>query len=304
MSDGVYRNKFSAWRALLRPGHWVKNGFVLAPLLFSREFNDGEMCLRALGAFGCFSFAASAIYGINDLCDREADRQHPVKKHRPIACGALGAGEVWAVSCVLLVVSVGLAAWLNGVLGIIVGAYAGLNIAYSLGLKHVAILDVMTLAAGFVLRILGGSAAIGAEPSHWLILCTIMISMFLGFAKRRAELVAVQGGQGATRKVLADYSVAFLDQAISMMTGATIICYALYTVDARTVREFGTHAMLLTVPSVIYGFFRYLYLIYHLEGGEDPTRAVVRDVPTIINFVLWVVMAVLVVSYGGRLDLF
>ena len=154
------------------------------------------------------------------------------------------------------------------------------------------------------MRIVGGSVAISVAPSHWLVLCTIMVSMFLGFTKRRAELVAVDFGGGPTRKVLADYSVAFLDQVISMVTGATIICYALYTVDSRTMGVLGSRAMLLTVPSVMYGLFRYIYLIYHLKKGEDPTGVLCRDVPMIINLLIWVVLSILVVSCGGRIDLF
>lgn len=304
MSDGIYTSKLRAWWALFRPGQWIKNGFVVAPLLFSGGFSDPSTCLRSLGALVSFCLVSSAVYGINDICDRNEDRQHPVKSRRPIAAGVIGVTAAGVASVVILLVSVALAWWLNGLLAIVVAAYAAMNIAYSLGIKHVAILDVMTVAAGFVLRILGGSAAIGAEPSHWLVLCTIMISMFLGFTKRRAELVSAHGGQGATRKVLADYSVAFLDQAISMMTGATLICYALYTVDERTSAVFGGRAMLLTVPSVIYGFFRYLYLTYRLDEGEDPTRAIVRDIPTIVNVAVWVVLSVLVVMYGGKLHLF
>lgn len=304
MNEEIYKNKWVAWRALFRPGQWIKNAFVLAPLLFSGGFDDWGMCLKSLGAFVSFCLVSSAIYGINDICDHEEDSRHPMKKRRPIACGALPVGAAGVVSGILLLISVGLAWWLSGTLAIIVAIYAALNVAYSLGIKHLAILDVMTVAAGFVLRILGGSAAIAVAPSHWLVLCTIMIAMFLGFAKRRGELVAEHGGEGSTRKVLADYSLGFLDQAISMMTGATIICYALYTVDDRTQEIFQTRAMLLTVPSVIYGFSRYLYLIYHQEQGEDPTQAVLRDVPTIVNVGVWIVISVLVVMYGEHLHLF
>jgi len=177
------------------------------------------------------------------------------------------------------------------------------NIAYSLAVKHWVILDVMAIAAGFVLRILAGSAAIAVVPSHWLVLCTIMISLFLGFTKRRVELAAVteSGSAPRSRIVLKDYSMAFLDQVIAVVTGATIICYALYTVDARTLQVFGTRAMLLTVPSVIYGVFRYLYIIYHLERGQDPTQTLTHDIPTIINLIIWVIISLLVVAYGSQI---
>ena len=199
-----------------------------------------------------------------------------------------------------MIISIVTAISVSGRVTAIVLLYAAINLIYSLKIKHVAILDVMTIAAGFVLRILAGSAAISVLPSHWLILCTIMISLFLGFTKRRAELIGVTTNceQNNTRIVLKDYSIAFLDQVIAVVTGATIICYALYTVDARTVETFGNRTMLLTVPSVIYGIFRYIYIIYHLQKGDDPTQALLRDIPTLVNLLIWVAIALLVVTNG------
>ncbi|MCF7958363.1 MAG: UbiA prenyltransferase family protein, partial [Phycisphaerae bacterium] len=182
--------------------------------------------------------------------------------------------------------------------------YAIMNLFYSLKLKHVAILDVMTIAAGFVLRILGGSMAITVAPSVWLVLCTIMISLFLGFAKRRAELVGLENNSGQTRIVLKDYSRQFLDQVIAMVTAATLICYTLYTVDAHTVELFGSRAMLLTAPSVIYGICRYLYLIYHQQKGGDPVMTVLRDIPSLVNLAIWTAIALLVISYGSKMGQF
>ena len=298
------KKNICAWMAVMRPGHWIKNGFVAAPLLFSHQFTEEQKCLDTLGAVLCFCAVSSAIYVFNDWCDRQEDSQHPVKKQRPIASGRISGGQAIILSIILMFIGL----WSGWYLGVkfflIVMLYIVINAAYSLGIKHVAILDVMTIAGGFVLRIVGGSVAISVAPSHWLVLCTIMVSMFLGFTKRRAELVAVDFGGGPTRKVLADYSVAFLDQVISMVTGATIICYALYTVDSRTMGVLGSRAMLLTVPSVMYGLFRYIYLIYHLKKGEDPTGVLCRDVPMIINLLIWVVLSILVVSCGGRIDLF
>jgi len=290
--------------AAMRPQQWVKNGFVVAPLLFSHKFSDPVMCLQTLAAVAAFCAISSAIYLFNDLCDRNEDQQHPVKKFRPIARGAVTTTEALTLSVVLTVLGL-VGSWYLGLRFLLIAVlYTLVHIVYSLGIKHVAILDVMTIAAGFVLRILAGALAVSATPSHWLVLCTIMISLFLGFTKRRAELVSEEVAGANTRKVLADYSVAFLDQVVSLVTGATIICYALYTVDERTLKVFGTHAMLLTVPSVMYGMFRYIYLIYHLKKGEDPTRAITRDIPTIINLIIWILLSVLVVSYGSRIDLF
>lgn len=296
-------NKIFAMAAVLRPQHWIKNGFVIAPLLFSHKFDDWEMCIRAGLAFAAFCAISSAIYIINDLYDRREDQSHPLKKYRPIASGLVTV-PVAITLAVILTLASGAAGWhINNRVATVVLLYFIMNFVYSWKIKHVAILDVMTIAAGFVLRILAGSLAIGILPSHWLVLCTIMISLFLGFTKRRAELVSLKGDTQSygARIVLKDYSVAFLDQVIAIVTGATIICYALYTVDVRTQEVFQTRAMLLTVPSVMYGIFRYIYIIYHQNKGDDPTQTVMRDLPTLINLMLWVLISLIVVVYGSRM---
>ncbi len=297
-------NNISALVKVMRPGQWVKNGFVLAPLVFSGRFTDSNDCVVTLWALIGFCLASSGVYVVNDLCDRNEDRQHPTKKNRPIACGAVGAVEAMVLAGVLCASSLTIGGLVNYQVCLMVLLYLVVHFAYSLFIKHIAVLDVMTIAGGFVLRILGGSFAIAVGPSHWLVLCTIMISMFLGFTKRRAELLTLGVSQGETRVVLKDYSLAFLDQVIPMVTAATLICYTLYTVDKRTVEVFGTHAMLLTVPSVMYGLFRYIYIIYHLKQGQDPTGTLLHDFPTILNPLIWVIIAVVVVSYGERIHLF
>jgi len=297
-------NKILAILAALRPVHWIKNGFVAAPLLFSGMYKERGACFNILAALICFCAVSSAMYVLNDLRDMREDQLHPVKRHRPIARGAVGVNTALILIVILVLVSLA-AGWRLGSKFLLIALlYLAVNAAYSFGIKHVAILDVMVVAGGFVLRILAGSAAISVSPSHWLVLCTIMISMFLGFTKRRAELVSVEGAGEHTRKGLQDYSVAFLDQVIPMVTAATIICYALYTVDSRTLQVFGTRAMLLTMPSVMYGLFRYIYLIYHSKKGSDPTELICRDVPTLINLVIWVLIAVWVVTKGREFDLF
>ena len=297
-------SRIRVWAEAIRPLHWVKNGFVAAPLLFSGKFVEAAMLGRCLVGLVSFCAISSAIYILNDLCDRREDQQHPVKRQRAIARGAIGAQEAVVLALLLTAVSVVAAWWLGGGFVVMVGLYAGVNIAYSVAVKHWVILDVMAIAAGFVLRILAGSVAIGVSSSHWLVLCTIMISVFLGFAKRRAELVSMGTEQGQTRKVLADYSVGFLDQAISVVTGATIICYAMYTVDARTENEFGTKALLLTVPLVMYGMFRYIYVIYHLKEGENPTKAICKDPAMIANTALWIGVSLAVILWGAGWGLF
>lgn len=299
----VYQSKTSAFLSVVRPQQWIKNAFVWAPLLFSGQFTQFDLFCKAALIFISFCIVSSAIYVINDLADRHEDEQHPVKRFRPIASGAIGPGAAMIFSIVLIVVSVAVAWYVSWSEVLIVLLYVVMNILYSLALKHVAIVDVMTIAAGFVLRVLAGGVAISVSPSHWLLLCTVMISLFLGFTKRRAELLADTGQARNSRVVLRNYSVAFLDQAISMVTSVTVICYILYAVDARTLQVFGTRAMLLTVPSVIYGLFRYIYIIYHIEEGEDPTSTLVRDVPTIVNMIVWIVISLIVVICGNKLDI-
>lgn len=297
--------KLSAYLQLLRPTHWVKSSFVLAPLLFSREFREFDQCVKALVATISFCLISSAVYIFNDLCDRKEDQQHPEKKDRPLASGKISLNNAWILLLILAGIGIAAGVYLKTQFLIMVLLYLGLNALYSLGLKHVAILDVMIIAAGFVLRILGGSVALeGVEPSHWLVLCTIMISLFLGFSKRRTELVSIEQAGNTTRKVLQYYSVRFLDQAIAMVTAATFICYTLYTVDDHTLEVLGSRAMLITVPSVIYGLFRYIYLIYHKKASADPAALVWRDVPTLLNLVLWVLLCFIAVSFGSRLDPF
>ena len=296
--------KTTALLVTLRPNHWIKNLFVFAPLVFSGRFTHIDMCLKATLVFISFCMASSAVYIINDICDRHEDRHHPMKKLRPIASGAIPPNTAILLSAILIVLGLALAFFLNHFVFHIVLLYVLINIAYSLIIKHIAILDVMTISAGFVLRIIGGGMSISVVPSYWLILCTVMISIFLGFTKRRVELLSVNIKQNNSRPVLKDYSISFLDQVIPMVTGATILAYALYTVDEHTLMVLGTRAMLLTLPFVIYGLLRYIYIIYHLKLCADPTENLIRDIPTIINLVLWVVTSLIVVKYGGKITLF
>jgi 4-hydroxybenzoate polyprenyltransferase len=292
------RSKLSSWVKLLRPTQWVKNGFVLAPLLFSHSYVDPRLFGKGLIAVVAFCLVSSAVYALNDICDRREDQAHPDKRTRPLACGDL---SVWqAVFSVVLMTFVALL--IGGLLGwkfeVVLSCYLLLNVLYSLRGKHLPILDVMFIATGFVLRVLAGAVAISVPTSHWLLLCTLMISMFLGFTKRRAEMTAFESTGEAGRTVLKHYSVAFLDQAIAMMTAVTLMCYALYTVDDRTVDYFGSRAMLITVPSVMYGLFRYVYIIYRLDKGKDPTATLARDWPSMVNLATWILLVALVIRFG------
>lgn len=298
-NDGGQSTMLAAIK-LLRPAQWVKNTFVLAPLLFSQKFHNTNACIKTLAAFAVFCAASSAVYIFNDLCDRKEDREHPVKKHRPLASGLIGV----APAIVLLLILAGVAGGGGVLLGkqflAMLVVFLGVNAAYSLKLKHVVILDVMLISFGFVLRIMAGSFAIGVKPSHWLVLCTAMISLFLGFAKRRTELVSA-GESPQSRLVLKEYSLGFLDQAIAMMTGITIVCYVLYTIDFQTEAMFGTHDLVLTVPFVVYGLFRYLYLVYHRHQGEDPSLLAMKDPFLLINLVLWVLACFVIIRYATKI---
>lgn len=294
----------SAFLLTLRPHHWIKNTFVFASLIFSGQFTQVTACLKVVLVFISFCIVSSSIYVINDLCDKYEDQQHPIKRHRPIASGVINPDVAKLFSMILIVLGLALVSFLSWHVFLVVLLYVIINIAYSFIIKHIAILDVLTISVGFVLRIVGGGIAISVFPSHWLILCTVMISTFLGFTKRRAELLVVETEKNISRPVLKDYSIAFLDQVIPMVTGATIIAYALYTVDSHTLKVLGTRAMLVTLPFVIYGLFRYIYIIYHLQQGADPTETLIRDVPTIVNLIIWILISLMVVIYGEKLDFF
>ena len=291
------RGPLRALLATLRPKHWVKNLFVLGPLLFSRHLGDLATDLRSLGAFVIFCLASSAVYILNDVTDLEADRQHPRKRLRPIAAGEIGPRTALVLAVVLVVGTTAASFLYSSVFTLVVLAYLALNIAYSLGLKQVVIIDVMMIGGGFVLRVLGGAAAINVSPSHWLVLCTILLSMFLGFTKRRAEITLLQRKAADHRGVLFRYNPAFLDQMISVVTAATLMCYILYTVDGRTIERVtgGSRGLLLTVPFVMYGIFRYLYVVYRLEKGGSPTSALLRDKMLLGCIVLWALLCMAVI---------
>jgi len=282
---------------LMRPTHWVKNVFVLAPVVFAQRLNDAEAVGLALLAFLCFCLASSAVYAFNDIRDREEDRLHPVKCHRPIPAGDLSVAAA-AVACVVLAgVAIGGAAYIGSEFLIVLVAYLVLNLLYTTVLKHVVILDVMSVSLGFVLRVLGGAVAIGVEVSAWLLLCTIFLALFLAFSKRRHELMLLDHHASDQRPVLTSYSPAFLDQMINVVTASTVVAFALYSISPETVEKFQTRFLIYTTPFVLYGIFRYLYLIYQQPGKLNPTEHVVRDLPSMINLMLWSASVIFVIYY-------
>lgn len=272
---------------LLRPHQWVKSGFVLVGLLFGHAWGDTQLVVRVLFALAAFSLSASSIYVINDLADREQDRAHPSKRHRPLAAGTVSTTQalLLAGACLLAALMLAYAASAT-VLAIIVG-YTLLNVGYTLGLKHIVLLDVFIISAGFMLRILAGTLGVGIAPSHWLLLCGLMITLFLGFAKRRAELAALDGRGASHRQVLSDYDPALLDMLIGISAAGAIVNYSLYTVSPETVAMHGTSHLIYSVPFVVYGVFRYLFLLHRRGGGGDPAAALLRDPHLIGAFLGW-----------------
>ncbi len=283
---------------LFRIPQWIKNLFVFVPLLFSQNLLKSNLFLITLFAFVVFSLTSSLVYIINDIVDVEADRAHPQKKSRPLASGKISIGKAQisaGVFAILIIVSL---FFLNYHFAIVAAAYLILNIFYSFILKHVVLLDIFSIAAGFMLRVLAGAFVINVEISSWLILTTMFISLFLGVMKRRTELVHSEYGDVAvTRKVLVFYSKEFTDQMATVAAAAVIICYALYTVASRTVTVFGTENLIYTTPFVVFGIFRYMYLVYMNKQGENTTEVLIKDLPMIINVILYVLVTSFIIYF-------
>lgn len=271
----------------MRPVQWVKNVFVLAPLVFAERLLELDLLLRVGMAFAAFCFAASAIYLVNDLRDREDDRKHPLKKDRPIASGALSVRGAVIAAAVLALGALGLAFALGAKFAALLGTYLAINFAYSNGLKKVVILDVMAVSSGYVIRVMAGAEAISVEVSQWLLLCTTFLALFLIFSKRRHELVLLADDAGGHRSVLNHYSPDFLDQMINVVTASTVVSYSLYCVDPATIERFESNQLIFTLPMVLYGIFRYLYLIYQRPEERNPTEALLSDWPFVLNVVIW-----------------
>jgi 4-hydroxybenzoate polyprenyltransferase len=281
---------------LLRPHQWMKNGFVLVGLLFGHAWNDPDKVALAMAAFVSFCLLASGVYIFNDLIDREQDRQHPKKRLRPLASGTVSvqAALILATICLgggllLAFTRAGQAPWLFV-------AYLVMNLGYTLGLKHIVILDVFIIAAGFMLRLLVGTLGLGIAPSQWLLLCGLMLTLFLGFAKRRAELLALAEDSSGHRRVLEHYSPELLDQFITVAAAGTLVSYSLYTVSADTIALHGTAGLIYTLPFVLYGMFRYLYLLHRRGGGGDPAQELLSDPHLIIVSVGWLSLVFLLLA--------
>jgi 4-hydroxybenzoate polyprenyltransferase len=280
----------------VRPRQWVKNLFVFAAVIFSQKLFTPALW-RATEAFVIFCALSGAMYLFNDVVDRDKDRLHPRKRERPVAAGRLSPRAAVVAGVLLVVAAFAAAAFVSRGLLFAALGYVTLLTAYSVGLKHVVILDVIVVACGFVLRAVAGALAIDVEISGWLLICTIQIALFLALGKRRHEYLTLQGEAARHRPILAEYSAGLLDQMIAVVTASTVTAYALYTMSPETVAKFHTHWLPVTLPFVLYGIFRYLYLLYRKELGGNPSEVVLNDRPLLINAVCWIA-AVLVIIYG------
>jgi 4-hydroxybenzoate polyprenyltransferase len=279
----------------MRPRQWSKNIFIFAALVFDKQLLNVEAFLSTLAGFVLFCLISSSVYIFNDLADVEADRQHPEKKNRPIAAGKLPLNVAWTAGIGLVIIALGLATLLTPGFEAVLVIYLVLNLAYSKWLKHIPIIDVFVIAAGFVLRVHAGVTLIQVERfSPWLYVVMTLLALFLGFGKRRAELALLAKGAGSHRKVLEGYSLPLLDQYIMVVSGTTIVAYSLYTFSAPNVPE--NDSMMLTIPFVVYTIFRYLYLIEVKHAGGAPEEILLSDRPFQIAMVLWAV-AVLAIFY-------
>lgn len=289
MISGIFKS--------MRPQQWIKNFFIFAPLVFSRNMFNLPLVLRTVAAFAAFCLLSSAQYFINDLKDIEEDRRHPLKSKRPLASGQLKKTPALIAAAILAAAAVSMAAGINRSFLLISLTYLFLQLAYSFWLKNVVILDIFVVAAGFLIRVVAGGFAIRVSISSWLLICTILLALFLAMGKRRHELVILEKDAVNHRPILKEYNVYLLDQMISVVTASTLIAYCLYTISEETVRKFGTSALIYTVPFVLYGIFRYLYLIHQRIEGGTPEALIIKDRPLLLDIFLWIAAAVLILTW-------
>jgi 4-hydroxybenzoate polyprenyltransferase len=285
----------------LRPKQWTKNGVLLVPLLFAKGIFAHGLALRALLAVGAFSLLASGVYVVNDWFDREKDRLHPEKRKRPLAAGHLSGTAAVVLVALCWSVAGAVAWWLSPSFTAVLASYLLLQALYTFGLKRLVLLDIMAIALGFILRVVAGAEAIDVEVSNWLFLCTLLGALFLGFAKRRAELSSLEDAT-AHRASLADYTVPLLDQMMSICAACCILGYGLYTVSKETVDHVGSDHLKFTVPMVVYGVFRYLFLVHKRGAGGAPEQVLLSDAPLLVDIGLFVAVAGWAL-YGGRVAL-
>jgi 4-hydroxybenzoate polyprenyltransferase len=281
----------------LRPEQWTKNLLVLAGVVFGGRLLEPPAVAIALAAFAIFCSLSGAVYLFNDVADREADQNHPLKRERPIASGQLPATSAVTAGVVLGIAGVATAFSIGTEFGIVAAAYLSAQILYSVGLKHVVIVDVLMIAAGFVLRAIAGAVAVNVPIGHWLLVCTTLLALFLALSKRRHELTLLNEGATDHRRILEEYSPYLLDQMIGVVTSSTLIAYTVYATSSDTAARLGTAKLGLTIPFVLYGIFRYLYLVHQKSGGGSPAAMLLTDRPLLGCVALWAA-SVIVLMYS------
>jgi 4-hydroxybenzoate polyprenyltransferase len=288
--------------ASLRPEQWTKNLFVFAGLLFGKQLTDPVAVAYACAVFVIFCALSGAVYLFNDVADRAADQAHPLKRRRPVASGELSVRTALVTAGVLGVIALEASLLISRPLALTCGAYLILLLLYSAALKHIVILDVLMIAAGFVLRAAAGAVAVNVPISHWLLVCTTLLALFLALSKRRHELTLLADGAAGHRPILSEYSEYLLDQMIAVVTASTLIAYAFYATSAETAEKFGTDRLAWTIPFVLYGIFRYLYLVHQKRGGGSPAAMLLTDRPLLACVALWAVSVMLLIySPLGRM---
>jgi len=281
---------------LMRPRQWVKNGFVLMGILFANAWRQPGMLQRVLLTAVAFSLIASGVYALNDLLDRARDLDHPTKKFRPLAAGKVPVTVAIALLIVLWIAGGAVGLLVSLAVLLILLAYVGINFLYSLGLRQVVILDVFLIASGFMLRILAGTLGVGIAPSQWLLICGFMVALFLGFAKRRAELYALSGETSGHRRVLEHYQPVLLDKMIVVTATCVILTYSLYTMSPVTVQNHHTESLIYTAPFVVYGIFRYIFTLHYQQTGTEPANEIFRDPHILLAIAGWLMVTLWLLS--------
>jgi 4-hydroxybenzoate polyprenyltransferase len=279
----------------LRPAQWTKNLLVFAALVFAERLFEPRAVLLSVAAFAIFCALSGVVYLINDIADRRIDREHPLKRRRPVAAGTLPVPLAATAAAVIAAAALLSAFAVGWKLGLVAAGYVALQALYSGPLKHIVIIDVLALSIGFVLRAAAGAVAIDVVVSHWLFVCTILLAMFIALAKRRHELVLLADGAASHRPILGEYSPYLLDQMIGVVTASTLIAYIFYTISPETTQKFGTDLLGLTIPFPLYGIFRYLYLVHRREGGGSPAELLINDRPLLVCVMLWVAAVILII---------
>ncbi|MFC2134893.1 decaprenyl-phosphate phosphoribosyltransferase [Bacteroidota bacterium] len=286
----------SEYIRLIRVHHWIKNLFVFVPLIFAKLLFEVEYVVQVLLAFLAFSIVSSMVYVVNDLFDIESDKLHPKKKFRPLASGKISKDKANVVVGILAVLFILAMQMFNWQFNVVLISYVVLNILYTLMLKNIVIIDIISIGAGFMLRVIGGAYVIDVYVSNWLILTALFISLFLAVMKRRAEIAIVMN-ENDTRKVLQDYSLGFIDQIATISSGAVIICYALYSVSDRAIEAFNTDKLIFTVIFVIFGIFRYMYLVHKKSHGESSIEIMISDLPMLLNILFYFITITLIIYF-------